>query len=313
MKRRWLALLFFCTVVLTSATPADAGVTNLPHAERRIWRLMPEMNGFAHIDYTYDSKSALKNAPGQDISTHVIDVGGTVPIPISEHFAMGVGARSFMHHFRLHNVTNYVPGNSITGYYIGLVLDGFITLNDNWVLDVNFQPAISSDLKSIDSHDFQYPGGIVAGWAFSDISALFFGVFVSKEFWTYMPYPILGFVVRPENFFEFETILPQYIRANFRVADFCRLFIEGDFEGFVWDVKSRGGVPDHFVKLMDTHAGAGADFEIVKGVHFEMWGGIIPYRKMEFADRAGNAFTSRQKLGWFVKGGLVFTAELLGY
>ncbi len=286
------------------------------HAKDRIGGLLPELRGLAHVNYTYDSSTALKNSPTEKISYHEIDAGGHIPIPITERVYFTPGLKFNLHHFILNNVTNYIPNNSRNAYFINLQLDALAFLSDNWFFSAGFWPTLSSDLKDIGSHDLQWLGQATAAWAFSDSASLIFGVFVSKQFWIYFPVPLVGFVVRPKgaaSFFELETILPQYLRMNFRVASFCRLFLKGEFEGFQWDVKGGGGIPNHFLEMMEIRTGAGVGFTPIKGLDIELWGGVNPFRKYRFRDRANNSFSSQQKMSWFANGGIVIHPELFGF
>ena len=98
---------------------------------------------------------------------------------------------------------------------------------------------------------------------------------------------------------------------DFRIASFVELFAQGEFEGFVWNVHADSKVPDHFMKMYDTHVGAGANFKVYKGIHIEAWGGINPYRKYHYTNMAGVEGNVRQKLGYFAKAAIVITPELL--
>lgn len=302
--KRILAALMLVSIILGTSTAWGA------QDDRRIMNLMPEHNGFAHVSYSYNNPSEVKKAPGEKVGYHEIDVGGAVPIPITDNFIFSIGAQYYLHHYRLKNVTNYYNQNSGNVHFISLPMDAIFIFGDNWTLDVNFSPSLSSDLHEISTHDFQFLGGVIAGWAFSDIASLFFGVYVSKEFWVYLPYPIIGFVVRPGNFFELETVLPQYLRMNFKVADFAKLFLQGEFEGFVWDMEAEDTVPEHFLYFIDTRVGGGVSFKIIDGVEWEFWGGINPYREIKFRDRADQPFDSEQKMSWFAKTTISLTPAL---
>jgi hypothetical protein len=65
-------------------------------------------------------------------------------------------------------------------------------------------------------------------------------------------------------------VLPSYIRADFKVADFCKLFIQGDYEGSVWNIEGYGSVHNHYGKYMDTHAGAGVRFKLISNFLFAL-------------------------------------------
>jgi hypothetical protein len=274
----------------------------------------PTRHGLMHLSYGYNHYSAFNNAPGEKVAYHDIDFRAMFPVVTTTQFAFLLGAKYDLHHFRLNNVTNYFTGDSKNAHMISLLMDGAFFFGDDWMLNLSFIPTISSDLKGIGSHDFQWLGGVIAGWIFSDSASMLFGIYASKEFWEYYPVPILGFIVRPEgSFFDMEVILPQYMRFNFKVADFCKLFAQGEFDGYVWDVEGDGTVPDHFLKMIDTHAGAGAKFKIIPGLFIEVWGGINPYRKYEFRDRANAEFKSRQKVGWFAETTISLGQDLFGF
>ncbi len=295
--------------VLLLAIPV---LTHANEANKRVWSLMPEKGGIAHISYAYNHKSDLKDsATNGRVGIQAVDVAAQVPIPITENFFIAPGAQYYLHHFMFDNITDYVDSSSINAHIITINLDAILTLNENWLLDVNFAPTISSDLKSMGRHDFQFPGRVLAVWAFNDIASMLFGVQLSKEFWTYLPTPILGFIVRPKNsFFKLEAILPAYVRMDFRVASFIELFTMAEFEGFVWNVHADSKVPDHFMKMYDTHVGAGANFRVYKGIHVEAWGGVNPYRKYHYTNMARVEGNVRQKLGYFAKATVVITSKL---
>lgn len=280
---------------------------------RRIDYLMPEYGNLAHVRYTYSFPAGFNTAPNQKVAYHAFNIGGLVPIAIKDNFLFGIGSDFYLHNFRIDEVRNYYNKPGITVYNIALSLHGILFFGNDWFLDINFVPTISSDLKEWSGHDFQMNGNAVAGWAFNDWASLLFGVAVGKEFWTYMPFPVLGMVVRPEgSIFECEIVLPSYARFNFKVASFLKLFAMGKYEGFVWDMKGDGMVPNHFMKMVDTHAGAGAEFKIIKGLLFEIWGGVNPYRKYDYRDRTGNAYKDRQKTGYFIESSFSVTPEILG-
>lgn len=302
-------------ITLLLAIVALINIPALSHAQDedqpRISRLVPERGTMPHITYTYNHRSAFDDAPGAAVTLHALDAGGMYPIPITNRFILGAGVKYYLHHFRLHNVTDYYNTSSINVHNIGLPLDAIFIFGEDWFLNVNFTPTLSSDLKEFSGHDFQFIGSAAAGWAFHDAASLIFGVAVSKEFWQYYPFPVLGLVVRPEgSFFDLETVLPSYIRLNFQVASFVKLFAQGEFEGFVWDMKGDGAVPNHFMKMIDTHAGAGAEFKIIDGLVIEIWGGANPYREVEYRDRTGQKFKTRQKVGFFAESGISITPEL---
>ena len=279
-----------------------------------ILSLMPEEKGLINLDYTYSHKAPFRNYPNEKVGSFGIKLNGSIPVQLSDNVYLGLGADYYLHYFRLYNITNYLPENGIYVHNVGPMLDCFIVLNDSWVLDVNFSPTIASDLKEFSGHDIQLNGFVLAGWAFADSASLLFGIGASKEFWTYLPYPLLGFVFRPEDsFFEAEAVLPSYARANFKIIDMVRLFIKADFEGFVWDVKGEAGVPNHFMKFIDTHLGAGVSVRIFEGFFWDTWGGANPYRKYHYRDRTGQAFTERQKIGFFFRTSLTLTPKIFGF
>ncbi|HPQ81813.1 MAG TPA: DUF6268 family outer membrane beta-barrel protein [bacterium] len=300
------AFLSVSAILLTAATaPAQSSF------EKRIWRLLPERAGLVSVQYLYDGRSSVKESPPGKLSYHDVRVRGMAPIPLCDSFVFAPGASFDLHHFRLHDVTDYLNRNTVNLYTISLSLDAMFTFGEDWILDVNVTPTVASDLKKMGRHDWQFPGFIMAGWAFSDSAALLFGIAGSKEFWTYMPYPMLGFVIRPEgSFFSFESVLPSYVRADFKVASFMKLFLQGEFEGFVWDLKGDAAMPEHFAKLIDTRAGGGARFIVTEGLEIEVWGGVNPYRKLHFADRTSTEVTSRLGVGWFAQAGIIITPAM---
>lgn len=302
--RRVIFFLILAVIILPTLAHAQTAV------DKTIWHLLPERQGLVSVSYLYDTRAAVENNPGT-LSYNDVRVNGMFPIPLGESFVLAPGIRFNWHNFRLHDITNYLNQNTVNLYNIGVSLDGFITFGDRWILDLNVSPMIASDLKSMGRRDWQFVGYALAGWAFSDSASLLFGVAATKEFWRYLPVPLVGFVVRPEDsFFSFETVLPQYIRADFRVAKFLKLFAQGEFEGFVWDIKGSGNVPDHFGKLIDTRAGAGLRFLVTRGFEIETWGGVNPYRKLHFANNAANEITERIRTGFFAQASLIITPEM---
>ncbi len=300
---RILAALVLAAALLASST-AQAWYDRDRH--ERYDLLYPFRYELVHLRYSYSGRADFTKGPGQGVSYHMIDFGGVAPIPITENYLFSIGAKFYLYHFRLHDVTNYYDKDGGNTYFIGLPLSNTILLSDNWMLDITFMPSISSDLKDVGLHDFQWLGGVVAGWIFSDIASMFFGVYATKEFWDYYPVPILGFIVRPKGaaaFFDMEILLPQYMRFNFEVASFCKLFLQGEYLGFVWDMEEQtsSGVPDHMLNFADVQVGAGAKFRPIRGFYIEVGGGVHPYRKYEYTDRANQRFGSRQKMGWFAE------------
>lgn len=299
------------TATVVSIILLIGSVCSASNNDKKILRLVPKSNGIAKLGYTYNSRSDIKDGVGA-FSLHRLDFKGRVPIKIADNFVFAPGVVFDLHYFRFHDVTNYLNQSSLNLYDIGATFDGYLTFGDNWMLDINFTPVISSDLKSLGRKDFQFQTYALAGWAFSDSASFLFGVAVNKsQFWRYLPYPVVGFVVRPvDSFFELEMVLPSYIRADFKVADFCKLFIQGDFEGSVWNIKGDGSVPDHYGKYMDTHAGAGARFKVIRGLELEVWGGVNPYRKVEFLDNSGQTAQRRLDLGYFGAANVIITPEM---
>lgn len=316
MAKKWLlncicAILFLSVPLTSGASGAASALSGGERTGRRIERLMPEEGGVAHLTYTYNHFAAFKPTPGQKVGYFAIDFGGLAPIPVTEDFILGVGAGYCLHYFRLRNITNYYNKGGISVHDIALDLHGMFLLGDNWVIDVGFIPTIASDLKGLSVHDIQFNGNIVAGWAFSDSASLLIGVEASKKFWVYLPYPVFGLVVRPEDsFFDCEVILPKYARINFKIASFSRLFARGEFEGFVWDMTGDGAVPGHFMKMFDSRAGAGIEIKIMDGFLFEVWGGANPYRKYEYRDRGGREYEVSQDVGFFIKSTFSITPEI---
>jgi|GEM_PF-2715438 len=285
------------------------------NAHERSDLFFPSRYELAHVRYSYSGKANFKEAPGEGVSYHMIDVGGIAPIPITPNYVFSVGVKSYIYHFRLHDVTNYYSQDGGNTYFVGLWLGNTLFFGDDWMLDFTFMPSISSDMKDIGLHDFQWLGGVIASYIFSDSASFFFGVYASKEFWQYYPIPVIGFMVRPAgSFFDMETLLPQYIRLNFEVASFCKLFVQGEYFGFVWDMEEQTstGVPDHMLKFADVQVGAGAKFRVMPGFYIEAAGGVHPYRKYDFADRTNQQFNSRQKFGWFAGATFSVGPELFG-
>lgn len=312
MKRALAGLVLLGLVMAASS----AGAWYDRHTHKRSDLLYPFRYELAHLRYSYSARADFVNAPGEGVSYHTIDFGGSIPIPITENYLFTVGTKFYLYHFRLHNVTNYYDKSGGNVYFIGLPLSNTFFFGDSWMLDISFMPAISSDLKDVGMHDFQWLGGIVASYIFHDSASFFFGVYATKEFWEYYPIPIIGFIVRPkDSFFDMEVLLPQYVRFNFEVASFCKLFLQGEYYGFVWDMEEQtsSGVPDHMLKFADTQVGAGAKFRPVKGFYIEVIGGVHPYRKYDYANRANQQFNSRQKLGWFAGMTLSIGKQLFGY
>lgn len=298
---------FSAFLVLTlSATAFGQGMEG-----SRIGKLLPEKDGLAHLSYTYTHRSSFDEAPADNIAYHTIDFGGQFPIEIRNDFYFAVGAHYNLHHFHIQNITGYFAKNSLYLHAIGVPLDAFFFFNDKWMLDLNFTPIIASDLKSFDTGDIQYYGAALAGFAFSDSAAFYFGVGFGKELRRYLPFPLLGFVFKPENsFFELETILPAYIRMNFKVAKPVTLFVLGEFNTYVWDVEGSGTIPDHDLKFTDTRAGGGAMFKIINGLFVEVYSGVNPYRKYELRDNTGATIKRKQKIQFFGQATISITPAL---
>jgi len=271
---------------------------------------MPERDGIVKLGYTYTSDADVRSEPGS-FAIHMLRFDGRVPIPIGDDIVFAPGVVFDLHHFRLHNTINYLDQNSLNAYDVGPTLGAVIKFDRNWMLALNFTPLISSDMKGLTGNDFQFKGYGMAGWAFSDSASFIFGVAVNKDFWRYLPIPIIGFVVRPEgSFFAFETVLPKYLRVDFRVASFCKLFVQGEYEGDVWYIRGDGTVPNHFGKLMEVHTGAGARFTIIEGLEIEAWGGIDPYRRVSFKDRAGLTIERRIDHAFFGEANIIITPKI---
>ena len=299
------------TAKIVLVTILFASLCHAAEDENRIWRLAPKRNGIAKLGYAYNSRSNVRNSPGE-LALHSLDFNGRAPIKLTDNFVFAPGVLFNLHYFPFYNMTNYLNQQTLSLYDVGPTLDGYITFNENWMLDLNFTPLISSDLKEFGRNDFQFRSYALAGWAFSDSASFIFGIAANKnQFWRYLPYPVIGFVVRQEgSFFELETILPSYIRADFKVADFCKLFIQSDYEGSVWYVRGDGAVPNHFGKYIDTRAGAGARFKALNGLEIEAWGGVNPYRRVEFMDNTGQTTERRLDLGLFGAANVIITPEL---
>ena len=304
--KRLAAVVCIIIVAITFAASAEAGERELV----RIEKLLPQRDGMIKLGYTYNSDADVRNEPGS-FAIHMIRFKGHVPIPLGDNIVFAPGVLFDLHHFRLHNTVNYLNQNTLNAYDVGPSLNALIRFGQNWMLDLNFTPLISSDLKGFGKNDLQFMGYALAGWAFSEHASFLFGVAVNKEFWRYLPIPVIGFVVRPRgSFFAFEAMLPRYLRFDFTVASFCTLFLQGDFEGDVWYIRGDGTVPDHFGKLMDTHAGAGARFTIIDGLGIEVWGGVNPFRRIQFKDRAGLIVKRRVDRAFFGQANLIITPEI---
>jgi hypothetical protein len=297
-----VAVLVLCTV---TASAEERGGT-------RIERLLPESDGIAKLGYSYNSRADVRGEPGST-ALHLFRFKGAFPIPLGEKVIFSPGVYFDLFHFRLYNLLTYLSQNSLSVYDIGPTFDVHVGLNDNWIMSFGFQPLISSDLKGFGWKDIQFKGYGLAAWAFHDYASFIFGVGVGKEFWRYLPIPIIGFVVRkPGSFFSFEMIAPKYARADFRVASFCKLFVQGEFEGDVWYIRGDAGVPNHHGKFMDTHAGAGARFTLYRGIDLEAWGGVNPYRRAEFKDATGQTLARRLDMAYFGEANLIITPDIFG-
>jgi len=307
MRMKWIAVvLVVVTSILTFSTPSHSAEREI----KRISRLVPKRNGMIMLGYAYNSDADVRNEPGS-FSIQMIRFRGHVPIPLFDNIVFAPGALFDLHHFRLHNTVNYLNQNTLNGYDTGPVLAAVMRFGEDWMLNLNFTPMVSSDMKGFGWKDIQFTGYGLAGWAFSDSASFLFGLAVNKEFWRYLPIPILGFVIRPEgSFFEAEAVLPHYIRADFKVADFCKLFIQGEYEGDVWYIRGDGTVPNHFGKLMESHTGAGARFTVVKGVEIEAWGGVNPFRRVSFKDTAGLTVKERVNMAFFGEANIILTPAI---
>lgn len=280
--------------------------------ETRIERLLPETDGIMKLGYSYNSRSDVRNDTGSTM-LQLFRFKGGFPIPLSERILFVPGVYFDMFNFRLYNLLTYLNENWLRTYDIGPSFDLHVGLNENWIMSFGFQPLVSSDLKGFGWKDIQFKAHALAAWAFHDYASFIFGVALTKEFWRYLPIPVFGFVVRkPGSFFSFEMLVPKYIRADFRVASFCKLFLQGEFEGDVWYIRGNGVVADHHGKFMETHAGAGARFTVYRGIDLEAWGGVNPYRKAEFKDNTGQTLARRLNMAYFGEANIIITPEIFG-
>jgi len=308
MKLTAAVIAILALAITWYAPPASAEEKPVP----RIMRLLPERDGMIKLGYTYTTDADVENEPGS-FSLHVIKFKGGFPIPIGENAAFIPGVTTDMYRFDLDNVVNYLPQNSLTVYTLGPTFDAFVGLSDNWMLAFNFMPLISSDLKGFGYNDLLFRGYGLAAWAFSEHASFLFGIAVNNEFWRYLPIPVIGFVVRPENsFFSLETLIPAYLRTDFKVASWCKLFLQAEFEGDVWYVRGDNTVPNHHGKFMDLATGGGARFRIIKGLELEAWGGVNPFRRVEFRDRNGQKVTQEIEKAYFAEANLIITPALFG-
>jgi len=304
MKR--VVSVFLIAVLAICTSTAFAG----EYAPTRVERLLPEADGMIKLGYSYNSRSDVRNDTGST-TLHLFRLKGGVPIPLSDKVLFVPGLYFDMFNFRLYNLLTYLNTNWLRTYDIGPTFDVHVGLNDNWLMSFGFQPLISSDLKGFGWKDVQFKGYGLATWAFHDYASFIFGVGVGKLFWRYLPIPLIGFVVRkPGSFFSFEMVAPKYVRADFKVASFCKLFIAGEFEGDVWYIRGGNTVPNHHGKFQDTHTGAGARFEVYRGLNLEVWGGVNPYRKAEFKDNTGQTLERRLDLAYFGEANIIITPEI---
>ncbi len=296
-------------IMLSFCLPLDAVART---KTKRIERLLPERDGMIKLGYTYSTDANVENEPGS-FSLHVLKFKGGLPIPLGENAAFIPGVTFDWYRFDLDDTVNYLQQNSLDVYTLGPTFDAYVGLSDNWMLAFNFMPLIASDLKGLGWNDILFRGYGLAGWAFSEHASFLFGIAVNNEFWRYLPIPVIGFVVRPkDSFFSLETLVPAYLRTDFRVASWCKLFLQAEFEGDVWWVRGDGSVPDHHGKFMDLATGAGARFKIIKGLELEAWGGVNPFRRVEFKDRNGQIVTQKIEKAYFAEANLVITPELFG-
>lgn len=304
-KKIYISILVFVSLILARTSFADKMYGNIAAD------LMPVEGGLFHVTGRYDHKSPYERNSDQKLAFASVDVGGLAPLAISDSFTFGLGARYYLHHIRFSGVTNYYNKSGINLHDVSVSVNGIIFPGSDWFLDMNFTPMVASDLHDINWRDFQFTGYILAGWAFNDSSAFLFGVRADKAFWRYLPYPLMGLVIRSEDsFFDAEAILPQYIRVNFKLSRIVTVFAKGVYEGFVWNMGKEGPVDKHYLKLADSLVGAGVRIKIIDGLLFEALIGGEPYRKILYTDALGNNYTTRIKPGFCAETSLVLTPEI---
>ncbi|MCA9672046.1 MAG: hypothetical protein KC503_40910 [Myxococcales bacterium] len=251
----------------------------------------------AEVAYDLQGGGALDRGPdGAELSLQTLRARVALPLLRYGSGALLVGAGYQLHSFSLSAPTFSTVTRNL--HQLSTQLSWVQGLGRRWSFAVHVAPTLASDMRDIAAEDFVLKGRATLSWSPSDNWLLLAGVAVNRQFGAYVPTPVLGVVYRPQGAGLYvEALLPRRVTVGYKVNRRVELFGEGSISGLWWYARSENeGGPEGYFKYFASQVGLGANVGIVKGFGLRLFGGVMPYGKLEARDGDDNSIDSVVKL-----------------
>ncbi len=140
---------------------------------------------------------------------------------------------------------------------------------------------VVSDFERLGGEALQPMVQILDRYRLGDSWALLAGAGLSRQFFSLVPYPLLGLVYAPAaSPWRLDVLLPRAVRGRLRVAEGLSLIAHAEYEGRVWQRGEREGVVEHAVESGAARIGLSARLALGGSLWLEASGGVVALQRL---------------------------------
>ncbi len=272
-------------VLLCAALLAGEEAPEAPPAKGVIERFLE-----AHGDFLDDSERAVPNLWVSGLWQQEVELGSLpgsyemdrqvalarIPMPVHEDAYV---VATLYYHRRHYNVTEPIPGlpEDETVHAAELGLATRLWLTPDFMVHPFVYAGVYSDFDGhVNTHDWQWYGGALTYYRWSDTFFLRGGLAASQDLNHVAVFPLLGFYWHPFESVRVGLLAPFEAHVAWWPADWLELLVQGNYVAFEHRVRtSRATEQQQFDwKLQEYRVAAGLVLHLGGGWRFRLMAGV---------------------------------------
>lgn len=171
-----------------------------------------------------------------------------------------------------------------------------------WVWFANVEAGLFSDLKAIDSDDFDFSARLGGSYQFSETFRLNFGISRQRNFGETQVLPALGFEWKPAPG-QALTLVGARLTYSYEISDELILRAGGFPTGGVWNVEESDGTSVDY-GMVSYNLGLGVDQKLSDQLWLSVWAGTTLANEVSAEVSGTEVFQEDFDTGWFFSAGV---------
>ncbi len=250
----------------------------------------------ASVGYTFDAP--VDFGPKGSLTFHTVRVDAARPLVLGPLLLIPALR------YQLTRVEQEAPNAAAPGvrdlHFAALGLSGVFPLSSSWRISLTGGLNLASDLvESLSLHDFSLSGTALVLYTFSPHFSAGLGVSYDGRTGDLLPVPVGLLAWEPVSNFAIRGLVPSNFSIAFRPEPHVTLELVALLDGERYHLGSPAGQSQE-VALSQVRTGAGVRLHLTKGLHLELLGGVVPWRRFETFSSGASTANFRPSMNPFV-------------